>query len=828
MATVASRGGWDVVLAGRGREDGPVEAALGDVRVLRWPVRPEPALSPKTSARLVEALLRYPSPSAGRAAGRRVAAERRRAQERAAARAVRARERAARARVAAVLQPVARAATLGAAVGAVARTRVHRSRWAATQSGLVGEAESRRTLRRLAEAADVLDLELGPRVEELTPDAVWAVGSSSLDVAAGAVQRLRLLGRRVRLVYDAREDVEVRTEHPGEAALRTRLERHAVAAVDVIVAPTGHLARVLTSRYPDSPVRLVPDTWLGREHREPVPGVRGRVEVPEGAVVLAVPDADQPAAVAQLTALVEAVAETGSVHLALLVGESTAQLRTVRDAAWLRGMRPRWHQVTGVDRLELREVLAGASAAVVLAPRPAQSAAALPQAYPAALAAGVPVLTHATRVLHRQVEDDGSGVVVDLEDPAAVRSALHRLLGSADLLAHRLRDREVPAPDVEAVLDALGPRPAVGPSARAPATPRAIPSERRLTPVPETRVLGVGPANFAGQGWAWARAARAALPGLRTDVFAVEQGALTFPADRRIPRRSLQSLTWQLQQQERILRGYTHLLAEANRPVFGRLNGDELSADLPALRRAGVVVGIALHGSEVRDPHAHRRRERWSPFQEDDEFVENLAHAVARTKAVLAEFDGPVFVSTPDLLDDAPQATWLPVVVDVAVPHDAPLLERDVPVVVHAPSSARLKGSAAVDGIVQRLHREGVCEYRRVSGVAPQGIPAVLAEADVVLDQFAIGSYGVLACEGMAAGRVVVGHVRPEVRERVGRPLPIVEATPEDLEEVLRGLFADRDAARVAAAQGRRFVEDVHDGRTAGSALVEQLLARPA
>ena len=71
----------------------------------------------------------------------------------------------------------------------------------------------------------------------------------------------------------------------------------------------------------------------------------------------------------------------------------------------------------------------------------------------------------------------------------------------------------------------------------------------------------------------------------------------------------------------------------------------------------------------------------------------------------------PVLVSTPDLLDYVPQATWLPVVVDVRVWRDAavdPPLQRERPVVVHAPSNAGLKGSELIGETLRALDAEGV------------------------------------------------------------------------------------------------------------------------
>jgi glycosyltransferase involved in cell wall biosynthesis len=117
---------------------------------------------------------------------------------------------------------------------------------------------------------------------------------------------------------------------------------------------------------------------------------------------------------------------------------------------------------------------------------------------------------------------------------------------------------------------------------------------------------------------------------------------------------------------------------------------------------------------------------------------------------------------------------------------------------------------------MRALDHEGVIRYREVSGVPADAMPAVYADADIVLDQFLIGGYGVAACEAMASGSVVVGHVSPGARDHVrtesGLELPIVEATPRTLTSVVRELVADADRRRTAGDAGRAFVSAVHSG----------------
>ncbi len=822
----AAADGRDVVLAGVGHEDDAVESQLhaadADVRVLRWPA-PE-KLSPPVHVveRVVEAVTRYPDRTTGRATARRLAAERREGRYRAAARRVALDPEATQLRRALV-----RATELREGGVLTARTMVHRVRWSATQRGREPETRAMRALRNHEERAGAVALDIVPRIEQLAPEVVWAVGPESARAASNAVAQLRLSGNHVRFVYDASEDVAVPRDASREAERLARIrlaEERAVARVaDLLVARTPALAARLQARYADQDVRVVVLT----DRIPPIVGdppgpLRERLEIGAEAVLLAVPDAHLPGSVEQLHGLTEALAGVPGIHLALLVESSTRSVRALRDTAQARSVADRWHLLEGPSFHP--GVLDGADGVVITTDHVAAHP---PRAYTAARHAGLAVVAHASPPVVEDLRDHGAGLAVELDDPRAAREGLRTFLESRSVLAARARRSTASQPQgsVGSVLEGLdgaSARPA-GRVAAPAAVPRVL-GERRLTPEPERRVLGVGPANFAGQGWAWAKAAAAALPGLRTEVFAVNQGLLTFPADRHIARRNLRALSWQLDEQRRVLSRYTHLLAEANRPIFGHLNGETLAADLPALRRAGLRLGIALHGSDVRDPKAHRDREKWSPFRENDEFFERVSEFVAKTQRLLADFDGPVFVSTPDLLQDVPHGIWLPVVVDLHAPTGEPPMSRQLPVVLHVPSRSRLKGSADIDEILAGLHDEGVLEYRRLSGVAPADMPGVLASADVVLDQFAIGSYGVLACEAMAAGRVVVGHVRDDVRQMIGEELPIVEATPDDVEEVLRRLFADPDAARRTAAAGRAFVERVHDGARSGAMIVEHLL----
>lgn len=339
------------------------------------------------------------------------------------------------------------------------------------------------------------------------------------------------------------------------------------------------------------------------------------------------------------------------------------------------------------------------------------------------------------------------------------------------------------------------------------------------TPAPRSVVLGITPANFAGQGWAWARSAERDLPDVTAEVVA-NPGGFGFRSDVVLTAELSADLDWQLAQAKRVLGGWTHVISESVRPVLGQLNGSTLSGDMAALRRAGVRVAVVCHGSEIRRPSHHAATYQFSPFVGDYEGLLELRQRAERNRNILHALDIPVFVSTPDLLDDVPHARWLPVVVAEADLAPAkPPFQREVPVVLHLPSSPRLKGTTTIDAVGQRLADEGLIEYRSLRDVPAASIAELIRDADVVVDHIVIGNYGVLACQAMAAGRLTIGHIHERVRRRVGRPVPVLEATPETLDAVLRSALADPTTIADLAASGPEFVRNLHDGRMSARVL---------
>ncbi len=718
------------------------------------------------------------------------------------------------------------------------------SRWQTNAWERFDDRVSERTLgaswRRLLPEIDDYALALGPVLDDLDWDVLHAHDVHLVGVAAGAVARKRRAGHRVHWVYDAHELVAGLSLYGGRTARRRAaylsLEAEFVRRADAVLTVTDALADDLTARYrlPSRPAVVMnsPDldasSWeIERTLRDDL-GLAPDVPlvVYSGGVTLA----------RGVETAVEALTELPDVHLAVIAVPHT-RIRTVTALAALAeeaGVADRLHLLDPVPPDKVSAYVASADVGIIPILHFGSHEVALANKLFEYLFAGLPVLVSNCRAQAEFVRRHRVGGVHVAGSAASFATELRDLLARRQDVVAAIRSRPELLTDhawgrQATVLRDLY-RSLLGDGTlHEPTAPTAL---EQLVEVPRSRrdrpsVIGIGPANMAGQAWEWAKAVEREVPGASTYVLTVDRGSpLTYPCDELVPAETFaKDQAWAQRLEATAVGGWTHALLEAGRPVLGRRHGADFTGDARVLGANGIEVALVLHGSEIRDPALNARRTPWSPFTDPrDPLTARLAAGRDRLAPLVEDFAGPCFVSTPDLLADVPGAVWLPVVVDVdRWASSRPVLERERPVVLHAPSRASLKGSDRVEEAVRPLVAEGLVEYRRLEGVRPEQMPDAVADADIVLDQFALGIYGVMAAEAMAAGRLVVSHVMAQVRELCPLELPVVEAPPDRLTEVLRQVLRDRDEARATAARGPQYVREVHDGRRSARVLTEHL-----
>jgi glycosyltransferase involved in cell wall biosynthesis len=168
-----------------------------------------------------------------------------------------------------------------------------------------------------------------------------------------------------------------------------------------------------------------------------------------------------------------------------------------------------------------------------------------------------------------------------------------------------------------------------------------------------------------------------------------------------------------------------------------------------------------------------------------------------------------------------PEATVVPPGLDLTEYRPVAPVERERPVVVHAPSHLEKKGTKYVVEACEQLP----VELDVVHGVPNAEARARYQRADIVVDQMHYLWHGVFTIEAMAYGKPVVTHLDEtavrQTEEAFGVDVPIVRATPDTLVDALRRLVESFEERRRLGDAGRAYVERVHDIDKVADRLIE-------
>lgn len=684
-----------------------------------------------------------------------------------------------------------------------------------------------------------MEVAMGPLLDELAPRLFWATDAAALVLCRDAAVRLRSKDVNPSIVYDLRDELPT-----GQRTASALVEAALLPQVDGLLSSSDDLqqrgASLSGSRgaLPSQLAVTAPASTRGASS-----SIRNEVGVGDD-VPLFAHLLEGLNAASEVAVLVDLLSQFPDAHLALIVPTSASPdapaLTSLGELAATAGAVGRFHVLDRPDSIHLVAFLRGATAAIQLEPSWATPRTSVPYPVLAAALADVPLIVTPGSAAAAFVNAHGLGTstetaTADGVDLAAAVVCIQKgddWHASTDLTPlgweHQVDQVVALAAevlDLPLALQLERPEPAAEVLVQGgDLAPGGAVLDRRP-------LLGIGPRNGNGQAWAWAEALRATRPDVDVEVFVAEfrTGRLdmAFPCNVSIGMSDWRSTDWQLRWTRHVLTNYTHVLLEQGLTALGRLTGRHFYTDLPLLEQQGIQVGLVFRGSELRDPRAHAAREPHSPFSDPEEpLTQQLQRQVDHLRPHIDALQGPTFVTTLDLLDDLPGARWLPQVLDLAEwPRGEAPLQHRVPVVLHAPSKERMKGSDAVDAVCVPLAEQGLIDYRRVRGVPYREMPRLVREADVLVDQFRLGSYGVIALQAMATGRLVIGHVRDSVRNRLSEPLPVMQAEPNSLHGVLTAALADRDHAREVASAGHDYVSRYHDGRHSASALSALLRA---
>jgi glycosyltransferase involved in cell wall biosynthesis len=238
---------------------------------------------------------------------------------------------------------------------------------------------------------------------------------------------------------------------------------------------------------------------------------------------------------------------------------------------------------------------------------------------------------------------------------------------------------------------------------------------------------------------------------------------------------------------------------------------------IKALNKRAIVQ---FHGSEIRIPEIDFLDNiyfKLTFFKEKLHEQEQLKSLRSKQRYTMFEKITNKCIVNPDLVEHIDKSffkkTYIvfhPIILEEVDP-EYPEINREKPLVVHAPSRRWIKGTNYVLKAVELLKSKGFkFDFQLIEGMEHEKALNVLKNADIVVDQFIVGAYGMLSIEAMAYGKPVVCFIKESLYKLYPSTLPIVNANIDNLPQKLAMLIKDGNLRYRLGVEGRKYVEKYH------------------
>ena len=244
--------------------------------------------------------------------------------------------------------------------------------------------------------------------------------------------------------------------------------------------------------------------------------------------------------------------------------------------------------------------------------------------------------------------------------------------------------------------------------------------------------------------------------------------------------------------------------------IDGKHLSDLSGFDLPLIKARDARIAYRFTGYDGRIPSIDKKVNPYSPFHYgfDPPVPEDIQR---RYNDYIVEYVDQFVVQDPEMAQFAPSGTKiLPRGLDLAQWIEHPPLPTDRPLIVHASSDDLIKGTKFVLAAVERLHDEGLkFDFKLIQGMQHAEARKYYEKADIIVDPLLIGATGVLTLEAWALGKPCVVNLRRDLFEPFykTKDLPVGNANPDTVEEVLRMLITDADLRADLGRRGRALIE---------------------
>ncbi len=252
------------------------------------------------------------------------------------------------------------------------------------------------------------------------------------------------------------------------------------------------------------------------------------------------------------------------------------------------------------------------------------------------------------------------------------------------------------------------------------------------------------------------------------------------------------------------------------------------NADLELLKKKGKKIVVFFVGSDIRYFHSFEQemKKYGIPSFYNDQMKAEPLRQLESKLSYLRNVE-----KFADLIYNLPNQGQLALrpYFHFFVPVDTSLIkentkQREIPVVIHAPSSRASKGTETILATFEQLKRDGLkFDSKLIENTPYEEALLEYTNADILVAELIIPSGGKLDREALAAGTVVLSSINKDYIDLVPDDCPIIHVNPDNLYDQLKSLIIDYPRRVSLARMGRPYVEKYHSINFIPGLILERL-----
>lgn len=154
-------------------------------------------------------------------------------------------------------------------------------------------------------------------------------------------------------------------------------------------------------------------------------------------------------------------------------------------------------------------------------------------------------------------------------------------------------------------------------------------------------------------------------------------------------------------------------------------------------------------------------------------------------------------------------------------------VQRDIPKIIHAPSSPVFKGTKYILEVINKLktRNDMEFEFELIHNLSHERALKKYSECDIIINQVLAPSPGRLGFEGLALGKVVLTFTGNDFGydEKLSEECPIVDVYPENLEKKLIKLVSNKQLRQSIAEKGPLYIRKYHNPQLITRKMIQDL-----